>query len=76
MNRPLTEVFSQRDDHMSSQNDCISGANITNSRIWQAEISHRFTLGVYELLGRIIAEFPAILFETCASGGGRFGKHI
>jgi alpha-galactosidase len=36
------------------------------------EISHRYILGVYELMGRLLADFPHILLETCAGGGGRF----
>ncbi|MDO5410273.1 MAG: alpha-galactosidase [Lachnospiraceae bacterium] len=38
----------------------------------QGEIFHRYILGVYDLYERLIAEFPHILFESCASGGGRF----
>lgn len=38
----------------------------------QGEVSHRFILGLYELLGRLTERFPTILFETCSGGGGRF----
>lgn len=38
----------------------------------QGEILHRYILGVYELYDRLNREFPEILFESCASGGGRF----
>ncbi|MFC4102392.1 alpha-galactosidase [Paenibacillus xanthanilyticus] len=38
----------------------------------QSETAHRYVLGLYELLERITAAFPHILFESCASGGGRF----
>ncbi|TYA15639.1 alpha-galactosidase [Paenibacillus faecis] len=38
----------------------------------QAEIAHRYVLGLYELLERLTSEFPHILFENCSSGGGRF----
>ncbi|MBQ9952687.1 MAG: alpha-galactosidase [Clostridia bacterium] len=38
----------------------------------QGEIFHRYILGVYRLYEMLIAEFPDILFESCASGGGRF----
>lgn len=38
----------------------------------QGEISHRFMLGLYTLLGRLTEAFPDILFETCSGGGGRF----
>ena len=38
----------------------------------QGEVFHRYILGVYELYERLTSEFPEILFESCASGGGRF----
>lgn len=38
----------------------------------QKEFFHRFVLGTYELMGRITKEYPHILLENCASGGGRF----
>jgi len=38
----------------------------------QGEIFHRYILGMYDLYERLIDEFPHILFESCASGGGRF----
>lgn len=38
----------------------------------QGEIFHRYILGVYDLYERLINKFPQILFESCASGGGRF----
>jgi alpha-galactosidase len=38
----------------------------------QGELSHRHILGVYELYRRLTTGFPDVLFESCASGGGRF----
>lgn len=38
----------------------------------QGELMHRHILGVYDLYTRLIARFPDILFESCASGGARF----
>ena len=38
----------------------------------QMETAHRYMLGVYSLYERLISDFPHILFESCASGGGRF----
>ena len=38
----------------------------------QGEIFHRYILGLYDLYNRLNTEFPEILFESCASGGGRF----
>jgi alpha-galactosidase len=57
MNRPLTEVYS-----------IAAGLG----EVWQAEVSHRYVLGVYELQGRLTKSFPNLLLENCASGGGRF----
>ncbi|WP_438432789.1 alpha-galactosidase [Gorillibacterium sp. sgz500922] len=42
----------------------------------QGEIAHRYMLGVYQLMERITAAFPHILFESCSSGGGRFDPGI
>ena len=61
MNRPLTEVYStQIDNHSRMCGAC------------QGEIGHRFVLGVYELLTRLIHTFPHVAFQHSASGGGRF----
>ncbi|MBQ9008375.1 MAG: alpha-galactosidase, partial [Clostridia bacterium] len=38
----------------------------------QGELEHRYALGLYSLLERLTAEFPQVLFEGCAGGGGRF----
>ncbi|MCL9969927.1 alpha-galactosidase [Anoxybacillus kestanbolensis] len=38
----------------------------------QGEVAHRYILGLYELLERLINKFPHVLFESCASGGNRF----
>jgi alpha-galactosidase len=38
----------------------------------QGEIAHRYVLGLYELMERLTAAFPYILFESCSGGGGRF----
>jgi alpha-galactosidase len=38
----------------------------------QGEFFHRYVLGVYDLYARLVAAFPAILFESCSGGGGRF----
>ena len=36
------------------------------------EFSHRMMLGIYDLLERLLAEFPGLLLESCSGGGGRF----
>ena len=38
----------------------------------QGEVFHRYILGVYDLYERLTSAFPHVLFESCASGGGRF----
>lgn len=38
----------------------------------QGEFMHRYILGVYDLAERLTKAFPDVLFEGCASGGGRF----
>lgn len=38
----------------------------------QNEFYHRYMLGVYDLYARLTERFPDILFESSASGGGRF----
>lgn len=42
----------------------------------QRELSHRYVLGLYEVLDRLTAAFPTVLFEGCSSGGGRFDLGI
>lgn len=38
----------------------------------QRETSHRYILGLYHILEVITSRFQNVLFESCASGGGRF----
>ncbi len=38
----------------------------------QKETAHRYVLGLYELLERLLAAFPHLLLEGCSGGGGRF----
>lgn len=38
----------------------------------QGEVFHRYILGVYALYEKLTSAFPHVLFESCASGGGRF----
>ncbi len=38
----------------------------------QGELMHRYILGVYEMQERLVTEFPDLLLENCAGGGGRF----
>lgn len=56
-------------DMNRSITDCFSAALPADR---QQETAHRYILGVYDLYERLIARYPEILFESCASGGGRF----
>lgn len=38
----------------------------------QGEVMHRYILGLYRVLETLTSRFPNVLFESCASGGGRF----
>jgi len=42
----------------------------------QGEISHRYILGLYNLMNRLTMRYPEILFEGCSGGGGRFDAGI
>jgi len=42
----------------------------------QGEISHRYILGLYNLMNRLTTRYPEILFEGCSGGGGRFDAGI
>lgn len=38
----------------------------------QGEFYHRYVLGVYDLLEKIVNKYPNILIEGCSGGGGRY----
>ncbi len=38
----------------------------------QGEVYHRLILGYYDLIQRIRNDYPSVMIEGCASGGGRF----
>ena len=38
----------------------------------QKELPHRYMLGLYRVLEKLVNAFPDVLFESCSSGGGRF----
>ncbi len=50
-------------------------ANVYSSELpanRQGEVYHRYVLGLYDLLERLVTENPNVLFEGCSGGGGRF----
>lgn len=42
----------------------------------QSEVPHRYMMGLYRVLEAITSALPDVLFEACASGGGRFDPGI
>ncbi|MBR2822399.1 MAG: alpha-galactosidase [Clostridia bacterium] len=38
----------------------------------QGEVAHRFMLGTYQLLERVLKRYPDLMIEGCSGGGGRF----
>ena len=54
-------------------NRAVTEAHSATLPAWrQGEFFHRYVLGLYSLYERLTKAFPGILFESCASGGGRF----
>ena len=48
----------------------IYEADLPSSK--QGEVYHRYVLGLYDLLERIVDKYPDLLIEGCSGGGGRF----
>jgi len=40
------------------------------------ELSHRYVVGLYQLMDRLVKAFPHVLFEGCSGGGNRFDLGI
>ncbi len=38
----------------------------------QGEIMHRYVLGLYDMLEKLVRRYPDLLIEGCSGGGGRF----
>ncbi|WP_320128314.1 alpha-galactosidase [uncultured Sphaerochaeta sp.] len=73
--KTLSEVW-----HLADVNYIKWDMNRTFSDLYSAnsemhnhgEFFHRYVMGLYDLLSRLTAAFPNVLFESCASGGNRF----
>lgn len=48
----------------------VGSASLNADR--QLETPHRYILGLYDLISRIVTKHPKVLFENCAAGGNRF----
>lgn len=53
-------------DFNRSMTDCYGKG------IFPGEYFHRYMLGYYRVVSKIMKKFPSVLFEGCAGGGGRF----
>lgn len=42
----------------------------------QKELPHRYVLGLYDVMSRLLERFPDLLIEGCSGGGGRFDAGI
>lgn len=47
----------------------VFSQNINSQR--QGEVSYRYVIGLYHILQELRKEFPKLIIENCASGGGR-----
>ncbi len=55
---------------MNRNMSCVGSAKLPPER--QAEVYHRYILGLYRVLETLVNQFPEVLFEGCSGGGGRF----
>ncbi|MBS6398263.1 MAG: alpha-galactosidase [Clostridiales bacterium] len=65
-NRKITYVKWDMNRHLTDPGSLYLG------RERQKELSHRYVLGLYQVLEELTGRFPEVLFESCSSGGGRF----
>ena len=56
--------------------DLAEGYSLNLPQNRQKELHHRYVLGLYDLFRRIVEANPDVLFEACASGGGRYDPGI
>ena len=42
----------------------------------QKELSHRYVMGVYDIMERLKQDYPKLLHENCSSGGARFDAGV
>ena len=73
----MSEVFRlSRADYVKwDMNRIFSDIHSTES-YFKGEFSHRYVMGLYDVMSRLTKAFPRILFEGCASGGNRFDLGI
>ena len=57
-------------DFNRSMSDCFGKG------VAAGEYFHRYMLGYYRVVAKLVKKFPNVLFEGCAGGGGRFDLGI
>lgn len=68
----MCEILDKYDiDYVKWDHNRSIGEHIS-SRTNYGEVYHRIILGTYRLIDQLNKRYPSILFEGCASGGGRF----
>jgi alpha-galactosidase len=67
---PISYVKWDMNRHMTE----VGSAALSPDR--QRETAHRYMLGLYKVLEKIVTAFPEVLFESCSGGGGRFDPGI
>lgn len=46
--------------------------NRNMTEVVSGEMTHRYMLGLYEVMEELVTSYPNILFESCSGGGGRY----
>src|SRR5699024_7791742 len=46
--------------------------NRNMTELISGEMTHKFMLGLYEVMEDLVTSYPNILFESCSGGGGRY----
>lgn len=71
--RAMSDVFSSGEiSYVKWDNNRIFTDLFSTAGSRPGEFLHRYCLGYYDVMGRLVRAFPDILFEGCASGGNRF----
>lgn len=65
-NNPIDYVKWDFNRHLTD----VYSSSLDSTR--QGEVTHRYVLGVYDLLERLHQRYPKLLIEGCSGGGGRF----
>ena len=81
MNRIISDIYSvgpevTEDIRPENSKRRITETQANTNVCRSGELTHRYVLGLYEIMAELTKRFPHILFEGCASGGNRFDLGI